>query len=153
MKLHASYSFHGGIEEWTSRDLYEWVTDIFEAPSVRVGPSSSEGIREHVQTQLSTAGWALNCVIEPEYSLTVTAKHRDLAFQIQTGNVSRAAYDLLKLQHLYLSRQIEAACLAMPSLAAAANMGSNLANSQRLSDEIRLFSRQITVPLLVISFE
>lgn len=126
---------------------------MFDAPAVRIGTAASKDIRDHVRGLLSTAGWALDFPVESPYSLNVTAKRRDLAFQIQTGNASRAAYDLVKLQHLYLARQIQAACLALPSPQAAVAMGSNLANSKRFSEEINLFSRQITVPLILVAFE
>ena len=140
------------MEEWVVRKSYDWITQMFEAPAVRVGTASSRVIRDHVRNELSAGGWALDFPVEAECSLTVTAKRRDMAFQVQTGNVSRAAYDLLKLQYLYSSRQIETACLAVPAPEAAQSMGSNLANSRRLADELSLFSRQITLPLILISF-
>ena len=29
MRLVATYSHHNGVDLWQSRDLYEWLTDIF----------------------------------------------------------------------------------------------------------------------------
>jgi hypothetical protein len=72
---------------------------------------------------------------------------------VQTGNIGRAAYDLLKLQHLFLSRSVEAVALALPTKEAATVIGSNIANGDRIWTEIRLFSRQVTVPLVLIEFE
>jgi hypothetical protein len=78
---------------------------------------------------------------------------RDLAFQIQTGNVSRAFYDLLKMQYLYMQKKIEAAALAVPTKDAANLIASNVAHSERVWGELQLFDRIITVPTLIIAFE
>jgi len=77
----------------------------------------------------------------------------DLAFQLQTGNMSRAPYDLLKLQYLFQSQKIEAAALALPTKEAAKIIGDNIANAERVIRELQLFDRVITVPILVVAFE
>ena len=77
----------------------------------------------------------------------------DLAFQLQTGNMSRAPYDLLKLQYLFQSGKIEAAALALPTKEAAKEIGDNIANAERVIKELQLFDRVITVPILVVAFE
>jgi hypothetical protein len=91
--------------------------------------------------------------IAQNFDLTVTGRYRDLAFQIQTGNISRAMYDLLKLQYLYLQEKIEAAALAVPTKTASALIASNVANVDRVWSEVQLFDRVITFPLLIIGFE
>jgi hypothetical protein len=153
MKYVASYSHHNGEMEWQKRELFEWLTDILEAPAISVGRKSTVNIRTHVRTQLENQGWSGEFKIDPEYDLTVFSMKDDLAFQVQTGNISRAPYDLLKLQFLYAAEKIEAAALAVPSSSAAGKMGSNIANFERIMNELSLFSRIITVPLLLISFE
>jgi hypothetical protein len=106
-----------------------------------------------VELELAKNGWALNAPVDKDFKLVITARKSQLGFQIQTGNISRAMYDLLKLQTMYLNRVIEAACLAVPSGSAAGILGGNLANGNRLSDELKLFSRHITVPLVLLAFE
>lgn len=153
MRFSSAYSSHGGAEAWSNRKLYEWVKSAFDAPSVQIVKGSGPAIREHLEFVFSGEGWAMAPKIDSVVDLSVTAKKSDLAFQVQTGNVSRAAYDLLKLQHLYISNQIEAACLAVPTHTAAVVIGNNLAHFDRVRDELRLFSRQVTVPLLLLTFE
>ena len=153
MKFAYVYDHHNASAEWSRRELQEWLTDVFEAPHVIVGPGSTSEIRAHVQTELGKEGWELNVKIDQSLGLTVSAMRGDLAFQLQTGNMSRAPYDLLKLQHLYESKRIEAAALAMPIKEAAQTIGSNVANAERLCNELQLFNRVITVPILVIAFE
>jgi hypothetical protein len=153
MKFIEAFSLHSGDTEWERRELEEWLTDLFEAPDILIEPGCTGRIRAHLRDELTNAGWSYNVRIDPAFDLTVTGMYRDLAFQIQTGNISRAMYDLLKLQYLFAQKKIEAAALAVPTKAAAEIIGSNIANVDRLWGEVRLFDRVITIPLLLLSFE
>lgn len=153
MRLDGTYSLHGGADVWRGRDLFEWVTDIFDAPSIHVGVAPTSTIRDHVKGELEYAGWAFNVRIDAETDLTVFARKGDLAFQLQTGNISRYSYDLLKLQHLYAKKEIESAILAVPTKEAAQRIGSNIANLERIWKEVNVFDRTISIPLLLISFD
>lgn len=153
MKFVGAFSLHNGDAEWERRELTDWLTDLFAAPSIPVAPGCTSRIRTHIRDELTNAGWSFNPRIEPTYDLTVTGMYRDLAFQIQTGNISRAIYDLMKLQYLYTQKKIEAAALAVPTKAAADIIGSNVANADRVWSELQLFDRIITVPMLLVSFD
>jgi hypothetical protein len=153
MRFVEAFSLHNGETEWERRELNEWITDLFEAPGIAIEPGCTGRIRAHLQNELTNAGWSYNVRIDPNFDLTVTGIFRDLAFQIQTGNISRAMYDLLKFQYLFAQKKIEAAALAVPTKSAAGVIGSNIANVDRLWGEVRLFDRVITLPLLLISFE
>jgi hypothetical protein len=153
MKFAGAYSLHNGDAEWEKRELADWLTDLFEAPDVPVGPGCTGLIRDYLQEELTRGGWAQSVRIDPNSDMTVGGRYRDLAFQVQTGNISRAMYDLLKFQYLYLQGQIEAAALAVPTKKAAASIASNVASVERIWNEVQLFDRIITFPLLIVSFE
>ncbi|MGB3795662.1 MAG: BglII/BstYI family type II restriction endonuclease [Alteraurantiacibacter sp.] len=153
MKLAFTHEHHNGGTEWGKRELFEWITDIFEAPAIDVGPGSTTKIRQHVMLEFQNEGWAQDVKIDQGLNLTISAMKDDLAFQLQTGNISRAPYDLLKLQHLYSTERIEAAVLALPTKVAAARIGSNVANAERVCKEMSIFNRVITLPILLIAFE
>lgn len=153
MKLAFTYVHHNGDAEWQKRELYEWVTDIFEAPSIKLGQRCTGDVRQHIANEFQAEGWAQDVKIDQELNLTIFSLKDDLAFQLQTGNISRAPYDLLKLQHLHQSKKIEAAALAIPTRNAAAKIGSNVANAERVAKELAVFDRVITVPILLIAFE
>ncbi|AXX97818.1 BglII/BstYI family type II restriction endonuclease [Profundibacter amoris] len=154
MKLAFTYDAHheAGIA-WENRELKEWVTDVFEAPSIKIGRKCTGLIREHVEQEFLNEGWALNVRLDNESQINVFALKDDLAFQLQTGNASRAPYDLLKLEFLFKSRKIEAAAIALPSKDAAKAIGDNIASAERVIRELKLFDRVITVPILVVAFE
>jgi len=154
MRLAFTYDdHHSAGQEWEQRDLKEWLTDVFEAPAIKVEPRSTAAIREHVESEFLNEGWALRVNLDQGLGLKVFAEKDDIAFQLQTGNMSRAPYDLLKLQYLFQSGRIEAAALGLPTHDAAKAIGSNIAYAERVIRELKLFDRVITVPILVVAFE
>lgn len=153
MKFARAYSLHNGDAEWERRDLKHWLTDLFEEPSIVISQGCTGAIRTHLRTELTNGGWTSNVRIHPEYDLTVTGMSGDLAFQIQTGNISRAMYDLLKLEYLYKEKKIAAAALALPTKEAADAIASNVAHVDRVWGELQLLHHIINVPLLIVAFE
>jgi hypothetical protein len=153
MRYVEAYSHHNGEAEWQKRELFEWLTDVFVAPSISIGKGTTTLIRSHIRKQFEEHGWSGEIRLDPTFDLTVFSMKDDMAFQVQTGNVSRALYDLLKLQFLYTAEKIEAAALAVPSQLASQRIGSNIADFNRVMNELSLFNRVISVPLLLISFE
>lgn len=154
MKLAYTYDdHHSAGAEWERRELKEWLTDVFEAPAVKIEKRCTPEIRAHVENEFLKEGWALNVSLDKEHGLSVFSMLDDLAFQLQTGNMSRAPYDLLKLQYLFQSERIEAGALALPTREAAKAIGDNIANAERVIKELQLFDRVITVPIIVVAFE
>ena len=107
----------------------------------------------HVSNEFKKEGWALDVPLEAGRQLKVFAIRGELAFQLQTGNMSRAPYDLLKIQYLFEKKKIKAAAMALPTKEAARIIGDNIANAERIIDELSLFERIITVPIFVVAFE
>lgn len=153
MKLSFVYDHHNAVSEWQRRELDEWLTDVFAAPQITLQPKCTPAIRRHVASEFENEGWALDVKIDQDLGLTVFAMRDDLAFQLQTGNMSRAPYDLLKLQYLYTAERIQCAALAVPTRNGANAIGDNIANADRLANELKLFSRVISVPIMLIAFE
>ena len=153
MQLDHIYDHHNAVAEWERREVYDWLLDVFEAPAIRMREGCTTAIRNHARSEFVKEGWAINVRIDQELGLSVFAVKDDLAVHLQTGNVSRAAYDLLKLQHLYHAGRINAAALALPTKDCAQLLGSNIANADRITSELELFNRIITVPIVVIAFQ
>ncbi len=154
MKLVNYYSHHYGKEEWEKRDMFSWVISIFDEPNLNIRLSNTRDIHQHFREHLTKRGWSNAAKISVDSNLTVYSLYTDLALQVQTGNICRYSYDLLKIQYLYQSEKINAAALVLPTKEAAKNMGdNNLATSERVWNELRIFSRVITVPILILAFE
>ena len=154
MKIGFTYDEHflAGVE-WESRKSKNWLLNVFEASSIQIQKGCTADIRSYVENEFIKNGWALNVELAHSHRLKVFAQKHDLAFQLQTGNMNRAPYDLLKLQYLFQSNRISAAAIGLPTKDAAKEMGENLANAERVVRELELFSCVITVPLLVVAFE
>lgn len=153
MNCATTYSHLNGEGVWQGLSLRQWALDIFDAPKIKVGQEPTKTIHTHVENELIRSGWGTDVSIDPGVGLTVYARKRDLAFQVQTGNISRYTYDLLKFQYLYEKRDIQSGALAIPTKPAAQAIGSNIANAERVIKELAIFDRIITIPLLVIAFE
>jgi hypothetical protein len=154
MNFIEGYSHRNGNVEWKKRDLDEWLTDIFNVPTLTLGPHVTSEIRNRIRRELTAEGWSEEILIAPNFAgATIFSQKQDLAIQLQTGNISRVFYDLLKLQYLFVRGKIEAAALAVPTRAGALCLGSNIANFERLCSELHLYDRIITIPILVIGFE
>lgn len=147
------YYSHNGAEELIRSRGGNWLFALYNNAEVNVEPKGGAHIREYTRQQLVSNGWSGEITINNEYELTVFSKRADLAFQIQTGNASRAPYDLLKLQYMFVERSIAAGVLALPTRNAARILGDNIASFERVAGELALFSRIITVPLLLFAFE
>jgi hypothetical protein len=154
MNFIEGYSHRNGNVEWEKRELDEWLTDAFNAPAIKLEAHATAAIRGHVRSELTKEGWSEELYIARDLAgATVFSQKGDLAIQLQTGNISRVFYDLLKLQYLFNRNKIEAAALAVPTRSGASLLGSNIANFERLCSELELYDRIITVPILVVAFE
>lgn len=154
MKLAYTYDEHyGGGAKWESHGLKKWLTRVFDAPGIAIEPRGGSVVRKHVEAEFINNGWAPNVNLGRDSGLSVFAMRDALAFQLQTGNVSYTPYDLLKMGYLYRCKRIEAAALALPTRQAARIIGDNIAYSERVIKELKLFHLVITVPILVVAFE
>ncbi len=153
MQYAESFSHHYGLDAVTSAGVYDEILGFLRAPHVVVAPRSSRAIKQHMNTGLQRAGWAISPQIAPGFELDVNAIKNRVSLTTQSGNIARAFYDLMKFQALYLSDRIDAAALVLPTKHAARTLGSNIARFDRVTNELSLFRHVITVPVLVLSFE
>ena len=115
---------------------------------------SAKDVRQDINTLLAKDGWSDKVRISAKRALTLASKNGSTALCLQTGgNMARFYADLLKLQAQFLDGKISSAIFILPCQSAAVKMGSNLANFERLNSELtNMFSKVITVPLLVYGF-
>jgi hypothetical protein len=110
-------------------------------------------VKEHFEARWAELGWASEVAVDPQRNPTINAMKQRIGMTVQTGNIARAFYDLLKFQAMYLNSRVDVAVLMVPTAAAASTLGSNIANFSRVTDELELFFHIITVPVLIVSFE
>ena len=153
MQTSHTYSHHHAEEDLAHKCLLEQVLSLADAPNLPVAPKSGKAIRAHIEDRLIQFGWAKEPDVDPDHDLTINAMKQRVGLTVQTGNIARAFYDLLKFQVMFQKDRLDVAVLMLPTQSAAATIGSNIANFTRVSNEIELFKHIITIPVFLISFE
>lgn len=153
MQRSQTYSHRYAEEVLRDKGVLDEVLLLADQPQIAVVSGNSTAIKTQFRKQLTSLGWAIKPRVHKNYNLTINALKSSIGLTIQTGNIARAFYDLMKFQAMYLNNRLEAAVLILPTSTAAAVFGQNLSNYDRVSSEIVLFHHVITVPCLLLSFE
>ena len=98
-------------------------------------------------------GWSGEYRLDSDSKITISSYMQGVGLCFQTGNAGRVYADLLKLQTLYVKGNITAGIILIPTALTAKELGSNMANYERLVRELPLFSQVITMPIVVIGFD
>jgi len=154
MKLAAVSSHRQARAVLREKKLETQVLDMIDAPDVRIGRRSSEDVRAQVTNYLKSKGWASPVRVADDFDVELQLSRDLVVVQLQTGNIARAFYDLMKMQALHHRSRSDCGVLVLPTAEAARRMGSNLAQYERVVNELAgVFYHQVTVPVLVIGFE
>lgn len=114
---------------------------------------SVTGIKEAAREKLEKEGWTGEYRLDATSRITISSYLKGIGLCFQTGNVGRIYADLLKLQTLYTKGNITAGIILIPQMKTAKELGSNMANYERLIRELPIFSQVITMPIVVIGFD
>lgn len=156
MDYHESYSHNFAEITLEELGVLQVVKRSVFAPQIDIYRGTAREVRLHIQDFLTARGWAqdfkVDSVLRP--SINYADPDSEVLYQIQTGNIARAFYDLMKMQAIFEQGRCKCAVLCLPSAKAARAMGANIANLDRLRDELEfVFKSQILVPLYLLSFE
>lgn len=110
---------------------------------------SSKEFRENLLRSLSVFGWSNAVRIDIRSKINITSVFDKTGLCLQTGNMSRFYADLLKLETLYRKEQIIGAVYIVPTKAFAKQLSGNVANFERLIEELQIFEATLTVPMVV----
>jgi len=111
------------------------------------------GIKESIRERLEKEGWTGEYRLDASSKITISSYLKGVGMCFQTGNVGRIYADLLKLQTLYTKGNITAGIILIPQIKTAKELGSNMANYERLIRELPIFNQVITMPIVVIGFD
>lgn len=137
-----------------SNHIKEPLIGFMDNLSFKIAPRTSPELRTTILNELqNNQGWSSVVKIQYQQGLTITSVKQNTGLCIQTGNMSRFYADLLKLQALFLKDKIDSAIFIIPTKKAASILGDNIAHSERLIRELRLFKHIITIPILILSIE
>lgn len=149
------YYIHGhriGDQIVPAKSLKE-VTDTIDATLIPVERGKSTKIKTAILEGLRTRGWSGEVSLSPHSGITITSQKDNVGLCFQTGNMARMYADLMKLQALYLRDTINVGIFIVPTTVTARILGDNLANFERLTNEMEIFERVISMPLAIIGLE
>lgn len=132
------------------KNLEDGVLEVIENIDIEIFHGSTKSLRKRISDGLKKKGWSSKIKLSTLSNINITGINGKTALCLQTGNMGRFYADLLKLQFLFQKGKINSAIYILPTVSLAKKMGSNLANFERLVLELKLFSKVITVPVLVI---
>jgi hypothetical protein len=122
-------------------------TAIRESKSLKRATSTREEI---LKTLRGKHGWSDETIVSPDAKISITSRKGETGLCVQTGNMSRFYADLLKLEFLFHESMIQAAVYVLPTKDLANIWGENIANYERFTNELKIFSKIINTPMLVI---
>lgn len=138
------------IDKSNLKDVVETIQDI----NPLIKRNTVTLVRSEIEELLSKKGWIQDYLVSVETKITVSFYKNNIALCIQTGNISRIYADLLKLQSLFLDGKIKAGIIIVPHKHIAKIYGSNMANFERLTNELeKVFSKVITAPMIIVGFD
>lgn len=131
------------------REVAAAIDSIAITPAVGV----SAKIRDAFLSSLKGVGWSSEVCVSRDSDMTITSMKGEVGLCLQTGNMARIYADLMKLQAMYLDNSIRSAVIVLPSQPIAQQLGSNIAQAQRLERELDIFKKAYHVPTLVFALE
>lgn len=121
---------------------------IAQSHALKRATSAREDI---LRTLRGKHGWSDETILSPDAKISITARKGETGLCVQTGNMGRFYADLLKLEYLYKEGMIQAAVYVLPEKRLAKQWGENIANFDRFTNELTIFSKIINTPMLVIA--
>lgn len=134
-------------------DIITGVEKIVKEINPVLSKKSVASIKEAVKDRMEKDGWTGEYRLDTTSKITISSYLKGIGLCFQTGNVGRIYADLLKLQTLYTKGNITAGIILIPQNQTAKELGSNMANYERLIRELPIFSQVITMPIVVIGFD
>ena len=149
------YNHRGAKEVLQALDMYAFVRSLVDAPAVGIKPGAAPLVKDHIEGLLTTKGWAMPTQVRDGYKPNLNAAFgTQVVLQVQTGNIARGFYDLLKMEAVFAQGRAECGVLIVPANGASRKLGGNLADFSRIAEELSvLYEPVITMPVLLLGFE
>lgn len=146
------YEHRSGLKV-VPKDIVSDVEKIIWEINPTLSRKTVTNIKEAVRERLEKEGWTGEYRLDATSKITISSYLKGIGLCFQTGNVGRIYADLLKLQTLYTKGNITAGIILIPQIKTAKELGSNMANYERLIRELPIFSQVIIMPIVVIGFD
>lgn len=146
------YNYRSG-QQIIPEAIISFIIESIEECNYFSGRIDIRSFNKDLLDKLRSNGWADGLPLSVYSKISITSVLDKIGICVQTGNVARIYADLLKMQTLFTDDKLSAGILVVPTKECADALGKNVANNERLIRELTyVFSKVITIPLLIISF-
>ncbi len=130
------------------------VENLLDSISSPVGKITTKEIVEPIKDGLKSLGWSGKVAIGGGTNISIASVHGDVGITVQFGNISRIYADLMKFQALFIEEKIGSAIIIVPHKDIIPRLSKtggldNRCSYERVSREMPVFSKVITVPVIV----
>ena len=147
------YNYRSG-QHVIQQEITDNLIRVIHGLNYSLGKYDIKQFKDDLSDQLKMQGWSGKVNLSVKSSISITAVLQDVGLCTQTGNMARMYADLMKLQAMYMDQKIKAAIFVLPTKECANAFGVNIANYQRFLNELtNVFSKVITIPMLIIGFD
>ena len=147
------YNYRSG-QQIVPDDIKQSVVTSIEGIESSIGEHDVRNFNKEFMGKLQKSGWSGFFPLSVYSKISITSENNRIGLCVQTGNVARIYADLLKLQTLFTDEKVKAGIIVVPTKECADSFGKNVANYERLLRELTyVFSKVITIPLLIVGFE
>ncbi|MCR5694876.1 MAG: hypothetical protein K6G89_07920 [Clostridia bacterium] len=126
---------------------------VIEEYKKTLGPYTISDFKKYLVPAVHRKGWSNEYYLDRTSKITITSIKEKTGLCIQTGNMARMYADLLKLQSLYSKGTITGGVLIIATASCGRSFGGNVASYERVTRELAIFDKVITMPLLIIGFD
>lgn len=153
MQFCEEYSHNFGKQVIEDKGIYCEIIQSLCVLSVGASRGSTTPYKKETENNFSKNGWVINPFVNKEYGIRINAMKNKVGLTVQTGNITRAFYDLIKFESMYINDRIDSCVLVIPTDEASKALGSNIANYSRVTNEIVLYKHIIHIPCLIIAID
>jgi hypothetical protein len=125
-------------------------TAITNSGSLDRGTSARTDI---LRTLRNKHGWSDETTLSADAKISIPARKGEIALCVQTGNMGRFYADLMKLEYLFNEQMIKGAVYVLPLKGLAKEWGQNIANFERFTNEVKIFSKILHTPLVIFGIQ
>lgn len=151
----ASEQFNAERDELFSAlgDLPVSESPIPSVKRTRFNPINQTAMNSWLDARLRPLGWEVHPVLVEGSGLAADYRKGRVQVEVQFGNMARWYADVFKFQVSYTQRDIDVAVLVVPTRRVGRLVGENIADFERISNELPRALMSITLPILVVGLE
>jgi len=112
--------------------------------------NNSKFLKERLEYIFEQKGWIKKVKIDPRSNLTIQYLDSNTAIMYYFSNKARCFLDFIKIQHLFNSKKIHRAVYVVFRNVAAVKVASNLATYEKICNDLEIFNKIFTCPILLI---